>query len=157
MTYETTEAYRGDPRRALDFLAGILTAYGYRIEELTDSTLRAAAATMFSNGRRYPLLGAANIEFTASGGLLRARADVTGGKKLFLAMGLGMLFPMAFLEWIFLAGRLHDQPAGQWVAVVPALVVCPWLVLLPLIYRYSQGRARRGIQLLLHNAAMATR
>ncbi len=159
MTYETTEPFRGDSKRAMDFLMSTLTAAGFRIEKINDSKLSAAPPMMMSN-RQNPLLGASKLEIGISGGSLWARSDLTGAKRLFQILG-GMILAMMVIgeTAIILTVSLHKyhgRTPGRLVEFIPLLALSPWPILLPLMYGLTKRNARRAIQTLLHNAAMAS-
>jgi hypothetical protein len=159
MTCEITEPFRGDSRRAMDFVMAALTAAGFRIEKSNDTTLSATAPMMMST-RQNPLLGASRLEIAISGGSLTARADLTGARRLFQILGVMMVAMMAIGETatILLVSlhKYHGRTPGRLVEFIPLMALSPWPILLPLMYQFTKRNARRAVQTLLHNAAMAS-
>jgi hypothetical protein len=159
MTCELTETFRGDSKRAMDFMASTLTAVGFRIEKIDESTLSAKGPMMMSN-KQNPLLGASKLEIGVSGGSLWARADLRGGKRLFQILGV-MILVMASLGegaiYVTTAFGHHHGRVPVWMMdIIPLLALSPWPILLPLMYHMTKRNARRAVQTLLHNAAMAS-
>jgi hypothetical protein len=155
MAEEITERFDGDSRKAMDFLAAALTTWGFRIEEITDSTLHAVGTGVFA--KQNSMIGVSKLEIAASGGSLLATAELNGTKAMFRLIVLTMLAGMAVMEIIFLFVPMrgqHGQLAGRWVAFIPLAVFSPWAILIPLMYRFLRNRARRCIQTLLHCAAV---
>jgi hypothetical protein len=158
MTHEISEPFHGDASRAMQFAAASLTAAGFRIDEVTDTALR-ATGRMMCNSKENPLVGVSNLEIVAGGGTLRGRAELNSLKKFFFLMVFVLLGVLAVVEIIFLLVPMHDNSGhltGHWMMLVPLLAMSPWVVLLPLIYVFMLKRVKRAAETLLHNCAVAS-
>jgi len=153
MIYEKTESFRGEPRRAMEFIGSAMTTAGLRIESRTDSSLRVTGPRWFVSGGKGNTLGAVtNLEVNASAGSLSARADLSIiDRALLLAGGFVGIF------MIVLAIVAVYLPTGRSLPIRLLMMDGPMLLagLLPLPFarKFALRRICRAIDTLLHNAA----
>jgi hypothetical protein len=153
MIYETTESFRGEPRRAMEIIGSALTTAGLRIESRTDSSLHVTGPRWFVRGGKGNTLGAVtDLEVSVAAGSLSARADLSlVDRALLLAGG----FVTIFL--ILLALLAVYIPFGRSLPIRLLMMDGPMMLAgllpLPLARKLAQRRIRRAIETLLHNAA----
>jgi len=153
MIYESKESFRGEPRRAMEFIGSAMTTAGLRIESRTDSSMRVTGPRWFVSGGKGNTLGAiTNLEVNASAGSLSARADLGIFNRIFLLAG-----GVVVIALIFLALLAVYIPIGRSLPIRLLIMDGPMLLagLLPLPFarKYALGRLCRAIDTLLHNAA----
>jgi hypothetical protein len=78
MNYESSQPFNGNPAKAIDFAAMTLAAIGFRIDERTDSTLRASG--YFTSTNKNAWFGVSQVILRVSGGLVSAQAQLDGPK-----------------------------------------------------------------------------
>jgi hypothetical protein len=155
MNYESSQPFRGNPAGAINFAAATLAASGFRIQERTDTTLRVSGGMFNSN--KNPLFGSSQITLSVSGGRVQASAKIDGPKRVMLLVAVILFFTFGLIVVTFLLASMHDQhghTAGTHQKLILGLLpLCPWPVVIPLMYFLVRYKARKAVDTLVHNAA----
>ena len=157
MNYEKSEPFSGSPAKAIDFVAVLLASSGFRIEERSDTTLRAKGSWFLTSTTKNNMFGVSMLKLQATGGLLRAEATIDAAKRLLQLLGLilSIVFVATTTVFLFVPMRNHHGellPTDQRLEIL-LLPYIPWLVLGPLVAWIFRSRARKTVDNLLHNAA----
>jgi hypothetical protein len=155
MIYETSESFRGDSSKAIEFLISTLTGAGFRVESRTDSSL-SMSGPGGGNRTRNPLFSACSIDFRITGGSIFAKSELASPKALFAILILAELISVMV---IFLmlnnitphAGHLPIPPAAR--HIIPFTPIFPLLIILPIIYFVWKTQHQKFMNTLIHNAA----
>jgi hypothetical protein len=155
--HHASVVFHGDVERTLDFVAGALTAQGFKIEGRTHDELRASFATKIPAGGELLTL----VLLRGKPGDLSLDVRVTGLDELqrrttrfvlWVALALFALQGTAFTLVFRPPARLYS--IGMAAALVVFFVVL-WLVFGPRIFRSFERRIRRALEKLLGEAAAA--
>jgi hypothetical protein len=162
--YARTIAFQGDPGKAMDAAAAMLTPLGFVITQKRLTSLELAGPGLRST-RQAPILGATTIVLKGDHGRMTLEAELGGvaAMRRFLYLfptGLGAAFVLVFgVGMGFLFGRQFGvgfgvpwAPGREWLYfAVPLslLPLSPWLVLSPLMARRTRRRTIAALDVFL--------
>ena len=151
MDYETSIPFSGDADNALETGTTVLISNGFRIESKDERSIEFVGPGMRST-RQNPLLGASRIAIATRGETLALEAEMGSVQRLGILLALFPLALAAALAIVFVI-LFRDRMGLGFCLGVSFGPTAPWIVLGPLIARWSQARTKRALQDLLENMA----
>ena len=135
----------------LNRLADTFSDQGYKIEKKTDSILELVQIVAPNSNRSNSITGVSKFSATVHGETLSVKADLSGYKRLFTFLGI-MILGLAVL-FIVLFGIIVRPGNKTFVetVILAVLPLCPWPILLPLMYKLAVSRTVKQLNVLLNN------
>jgi hypothetical protein len=153
--YEHSQAFGGEPDKAIEFAASTLAAMGYRLDERAGSML-VASLPMLLNDSKNPLQGVGRIEIRADRGSISTRADLNKLSRLYKGLGFSLV-GLGILLSVVMVVTLPPKIKWEYRLLLAWAPLVPWVVIAPAMYSWSMRRARKAVATLLQNAAVMAR
>jgi hypothetical protein len=155
-TYETSEPFNGDPRRAMEFVAIALTTAGFQIDRRNDATIEATAprTSVWRRGAVDAFMPKVKgLEVCVTRGRITARANLAEVSWSVTAVGMA--------TWVGMLGFLHvmvirhgkESPSfSVYSLTVTLLLIYAAVVLQP---RINWRRGSRAVRWFVRNVVVA--